>query len=86
MHSATPEQAASKSNLNMRARNFRVLVRDNGCGIDSQVLQAGREGHWGLAGMRERARDNWSSPPCWSSPRSGTEVELSVPSHIAFRV
>ena len=32
-----------------------MRVRDNGCGIDPQVLQSGREGHWGLAGMRERA-------------------------------
>jgi signal transduction histidine kinase len=35
--------------------DLRMRVRDNGCGIDPQVLAAGREGHWGLPGMRERA-------------------------------
>jgi glucose-6-phosphate-specific signal transduction histidine kinase len=34
---------------------LRVVVRDDGLGIDPQVLQSGREGHWGLRGMRERA-------------------------------
>ena len=34
---------------------LRVLFRDNGWGIDPQVLEKGRDGHWGLAGMRERA-------------------------------
>ena len=33
----------------------RIAVRDNGCGIDPQLIQAGRDGHWGLQGMRERA-------------------------------
>ena len=31
----------------------RARIRDNGCGIDPRMLDAGREGHWGLAGMRE---------------------------------
>ena len=34
---------------------LRVVVRDNGCGVDEQILRSGREGHWGLSGMRERA-------------------------------
>ena len=37
---------------------LRVLFRDNGRGIDPQVLEKGRNGHWGLAGMRERATQN----------------------------
>jgi signal transduction histidine kinase len=32
-----------------------LIVRDDGHGIDPQTLQSGREGHWGLLGMRERA-------------------------------
>lgn len=35
--------------------HLRVVARDYGCGIEPCVLQAGREGHWGLPGMRERA-------------------------------
>src|SRR5581483_3163649 len=34
---------------------LRLLVRDDGCGIEPRILEAGRDGHWGLIGMRERA-------------------------------
>jgi signal transduction histidine kinase/ligand-binding sensor domain-containing protein len=64
---------------------LRVLVRDNGCGIDSHMLQSGREGHWGLPGMRERAERIGAKLHVWSRPAAGTEVELSVPSQVAFQ-
>jgi signal transduction histidine kinase len=35
---------------------LRVVVRDNGCGIDAEIVQSGRVSHWGLVGMRERAK------------------------------
>lgn len=70
--------------LEYAARQFRVLV-DNGCGIDPLVLQSGREGHWGLPGMRERAESIGASLRVWSRASSGTEVELSVPNHVAFK-
>ncbi len=63
---------------------LRVLIRDNGCGIDPKTLQTGREGHWGLPGMRERADRIGAKFHVWSSPAAGTEVELLVPSHVAF--
>src|SRR5271170_1561467 len=31
--------------------HFRLLVRDDGQGIDPEVLEAGREGHFGLSGL-----------------------------------
>jgi ligand-binding sensor domain-containing protein/signal transduction histidine kinase len=65
-------------------RDFRVLVRDDGCGIDDHVLRAGRDGHWGLPGMRERAERIGARLRVWSRPAHGTEVELSIPAHIAF--
>ena len=34
---------------------LRLLISDDGCGINPEVLDSGREGHWGLSGMRERA-------------------------------
>lgn len=67
------------------ARQFRILVRDDGCGIDPQVLRSGREGHWGLPGMRERAEAMGARLMLWSRAAAGTEVELSVPGHIAFQ-
>jgi len=65
-------------------RFFRVLVRDNGRGIDSRVLDAGREGHWGLPGMRERSENIGASLKLRSRVGAGTEVELTVPGTIAF--
>jgi signal transduction histidine kinase len=65
-------------------RRFRMVVRDDGCGIDPQVLRAGREGHWGLPGMRERAERVGGRLRVWSRAAAGTEVVLSVPNSIAF--
>lgn len=61
-----------------------MRVRDNGCGIDPRVLDSGREGHWGLAGMRERATRIGAILKISSCASAGTEIELSVPSRIAF--
>ncbi len=71
--------------LEYTAHDFRVLVRDDGCGIDPHVLRSGREGHWGLSGMHERAERIGAKLKVWSRSPGGTEVELSVPSHVAFR-
>jgi len=66
--------------------DLQMRVRDNGAGIDPQVLHKGREGHWGLAGMRERAAKIGGLLNIYSSASTGTEVRLSVPSSIAFQV
>jgi len=70
--------------LRYGSRELTVLVRDNGCGMDSLILKSGREGHWGLSGMRERAERIGARLKVWSSASAGTEVELSVPRHVAF--
>jgi signal transduction histidine kinase len=66
------------------SHQLRVLVRDDGCGIDPEVLRGGRDGHWGLSGMRERAERVGGHLRVWSRPGAGTEVELAVPGHLAF--
>ena len=63
-----------------------MRVRDDGCGIDDQVLRSGREGHWGLAGMRERAARIGGRLEIRSDGNGGTEVQLSIPGSIAFQV
>ena len=63
---------------------LRILVRDDGVGIDPGVLQEGREGHWGLSGMRERAERIGGRLRVRGRLGAGTEVELSVPGRIAF--
>ena len=70
--------------LEYAPKRFRMAVRDNGCGIDPQVLHAGREGHWGLTGVRERAERIGARLRVWSRAAAGTEVALSVPGGIAF--
>jgi signal transduction histidine kinase len=62
-------------------RRLRVIVRDNGRGIDPQVVRARRDWHWGLVGMRERAEGIGATLEIWSRPGAGTEVEIEVPSH-----
>jgi len=64
--------------------DLRMWVRDDGCGIDPQVLDSGRQGHWGLAGMHERAEKIGARLKIGTPATAGTEVELSVPNHIAF--
>lgn len=72
--------------LEYTTKSLRVLVRDNGCGIDTHVLRSGRDGHWGLSGMRERAQRMGARFRVLSGVGAGTEVELSVASKIAFAV
>jgi signal transduction histidine kinase len=61
-----------------------LLVRDDGRGIESSILQSGRDGHWGLSGIRERSRRIGATLKLRSRPGAGTEIELVVPGHIAF--
>jgi signal transduction histidine kinase len=61
-----------------------VRVRDNGAGIDPMLLDTGREGHWGLRGMRERAQGIGAQLEIWSEVGAGTEVELRIPGSIAY--
>ena len=70
--------------LDYTSRTFRVLVRDDGCGIDPQVLQTGREGHWGLANMRERAEKIGAKFEVLSRINAGTEIRLGIPGKLAF--
>jgi signal transduction histidine kinase/ligand-binding sensor domain-containing protein len=66
-------------------QQFRLRVRDDGKGIDPQVLaQHGREGHFGLEGMRERAAVVGGKLTVWSALDAGTEIELTVPAANAY--
>ena len=64
---------------------LRLRIRDDGEGIDSEVLEAsGRPGHWGLPGIRERAQRIGSRLDFWTEAGAGTEVELRVPAAMAY--
>jgi signal transduction histidine kinase len=67
------------------ARQLRVRVRDDGKGIDPEVLRTGaKQGHFGLSGMRERAELVGGKLTIRSTPGTGTEVELSAPGSQAY--
>ena len=63
-----------------------VRIRDDGRGIDTDVLDAGgKPGHFGLLGMRERAETMGAQLKIWSKPGAGTEIHLQVPAQVAYR-
>jgi signal transduction histidine kinase/ligand-binding sensor domain-containing protein len=64
---------------------LRVMVRDNGIGIEPVVLREGSAvGHYGLTSMRERCSTLGSTLELWSKPGAGTEIEVRVPASIAY--
>ena len=64
---------------------FRLRVRDDGKGIDQALLSTGgSDGHYGLRGIRERAKLIGGKLVVWSEINAGTEVELRVPADIAY--
>jgi signal transduction histidine kinase len=64
---------------------FLLHVRDDGSGIVPEVVsQGGRAGHWGLPGMRERAKSFGGKLEVWSESGTGTEIKLAVPASIAY--
>ena len=65
-------------------RYLRVFVRDDGRGVDPQVLRTGSDGHWGITGMRERAERIGGTLKMRSRAAAGTEIELQVPAQLAF--
>jgi two-component system sensor histidine kinase UhpB len=56
-----------------------MSVTDNGAGFDPQAVSIGLENHWGLAMMRERAREIDALFSIESAPGAGTKVLLRVP-------
>ncbi len=68
-----------------RRTKFLVRIRDDGRGVNPEVLASGgRAGHWGLAGMRERANQLGAKFELWSEVGAGTEIQLTVPGSVAY--
>jgi nitrate/nitrite-specific signal transduction histidine kinase len=73
------EATSIEAELEYSPRRLRVLIRDNGRGIEPKVLKPGCDSHCGLRDMFERAKALGARFQIWSRSGSGTEVELSVP-------
>jgi signal transduction histidine kinase len=64
--------------------HLRVLVRDNGTGIDARIGDPAGDACWGLWAMKERATRIGARLRILSRMAAGTEVELLLPAQIAF--
>jgi signal transduction histidine kinase len=64
-------------NLRFDARKVQLSIRDDGRGFDQ--AKAGVNGHFGLVGMRERAKQIGGELKVVSGPESGTEVIVEAP-------
>ncbi len=68
------------------ARQLRIMVEDDGSGIDPKALRkAAERGHWGVTGMRERAAKLGAKLEFRHRAPHGTELTLTVPCRVAFR-
>jgi len=65
-------------------RQLRLHVRDNGKGIEAKLLGGdARAGHYGLAGMQERAKRLGGTLAVFTRPGSGTDIGLTIPASLA---
>lgn len=71
--------------LKYSTNQFRLLVSDDGHGIEPEILLKGKSDHWGLSGMRERADRIGAKLHVFSRAGAGTEVNLTVPGRVAFQ-
>jgi len=71
--------------LHYERNQLRLRVRDDGMGIAPDVLSRGsRVGHWGLPGMRERAKALGGQLDIWSRANAGSEIDLRIPAAVAY--
>jgi signal transduction histidine kinase/streptogramin lyase len=74
-----------EAELIYESQALRVRFRDDGIGIDPTILNQGRRAnHWGLPGMRERAKKIGAHFEIWSRTGAGTEIEVRIPARVAY--
>jgi signal transduction histidine kinase len=80
---AVKHAQASRIQIEIAYRDGKVLVsvRDNGRGFDPQSAELVNGAHFGLLGMRERAKQMDGQLRIQSAPGTGTEVTVEVPAH-----
>jgi signal transduction histidine kinase len=86
IRNACVHSGASRLEVELRyANDLSLCVNDNGTGIDPAIAARGKDGHFGLQGMRERAARIGGKLTLGSSSSPGTEIKLIVPGGICFR-
>jgi signal transduction histidine kinase len=71
--------------LDYKTSELRLQVIDNGCGIDPQIAESGKTGHYGVIGMRERANRIGGTLNIASLGGQGTQITASIPGRNAYR-
>jgi len=86
LRNAFQHSRATHIQLSLRyaERWFGISIRDDGVGIAPDLVEAGRSGHFGLEGMRERTAKVGARLEIISAAPSGTVVTLTVPARVAY--
>jgi signal transduction histidine kinase len=85
IRSAFLHSAASHLTVELTyGQDLALCVTDNGLGIDSAIVDRGKNQHFGLQGMRERATRIGAKFWLMSSSTSGTQIKLVVPGGMIF--
>jgi ligand-binding sensor domain-containing protein/signal transduction histidine kinase len=77
MKHARPKRIHIK--LSFESDQVHLCVRDDGCGFDIESRSPLQDGHFGLIGMRERAKQIKGHLTIESRPGEGTEINITVP-------
>lgn len=64
--------------------DLELALADDGCGMSAALVSDGRENHFGLQGMRERALKLGARLAFEGGPGRGTTVRLTVPGTAAY--
>ena len=67
------------------SRDLTLRIIDDGVGMNSELAERGKEGHFGLSGMRERAERIGANLAISTSPGLGTTITLVVPGRVAYQ-
>jgi signal transduction histidine kinase len=62
-----------------------AFVTDDGCGMEGTAVPPAKHGRWGMAGMRERARQIGGTLTIGGAPEGGTQGTLRIPARRAYR-
>jgi signal transduction histidine kinase len=77
---------ASQLSIELRyANDLSISFQDNGIGIDPEVVDMGKEGHFGIKGMRERSARLRARITIKSTLNAGTSITLQVPGAVIYR-
>jgi len=86
IRNACTHSKASQLNIELRyADSLHLTLNDNGIGIDPEVIDSGKSGHFGLQGMKERTARIRGRITIASTRNAGTKVTLQIPGDVVYR-